>query len=253
MAGTYPVGHCFNNLLVIYFIKLSFNNILKNKTRQHTKKKGIGMCDKNNESGFTLVELIMILGILSVIAGVALFYFRMEGTEGRGVYQDLKSAQLSAQQFSSSTGCYPSSMAVMVNPNAATALTAGLGGCRIQDYLGTWQGPYLRGVQIDLNNGDQVLSDDLTGTGRVGYAEILTSTQNGSDFISPGAPQMLNRSGATQIAIQIGPIKGNVANRVCGECGGCVQEGQASPSTTYCYVDKLGGNRDNIGEVFATE
>ena len=189
-----------------------------------------GGCDK--ESGFTLMELIVVLVVVGVLYAVALFVLNLAPSRGRAIYHEVTGTVQAAQYFAHNTGCYPADMAMLINSDETSGGT-GLGGCQAD--LAHWHGPYLQGA---LTSGLNIaLEDDVTGK------QGSTLSINTGTWLS-GTTAMSGR-GNTEIALLAGPLTPQVQAAFCRQCGGC------SPAASQSTCFTMGTNE--VGYVFATQ
>lgn len=189
----------------------------------------------DQQVGFTLVELIIVLVLLGVLASIALAYVDLSPTKGKVIYDREVGVARAAQHFARDTGCYPASLPILYNPNLAGDGT-GLAGC--QPNFNQWSGPYLTGM-VFSGAGEQLAQNVTDFSGSV----LAIETGGWLD----ATPQM-SGAGTTEIAAVAGPLSPQVQSQVCRRCGGCVQADASSGPATRCFE-----NSSSVGYVFATE
>jgi prepilin-type N-terminal cleavage/methylation domain-containing protein len=71
---------------------------------------------KNQDKGFTLVELLIVIVILGILATVTVFAVRGITTQGKttACAADKKTIEVAAESYMAQNGSYPASLAIMV-------------------------------------------------------------------------------------------------------------------------------------------
>jgi general secretion pathway protein G len=72
---------------------------------------------KNQDKGFTLVELLIVIVILGILATVTVFAVRGITTQGKSTAcaADKKTIEVAAESYMAQSGTYPASLAIMVS------------------------------------------------------------------------------------------------------------------------------------------
>ena len=82
---------------------------------------------RENESGFTLVELLIVIVILGVLAGIVVF--SVQGITNRGASaackSDLASVQVANEAYYAQKGSYPADVPALVTANFLKAAPTG--------------------------------------------------------------------------------------------------------------------------------
>lgn len=130
-------------------------------------------------SGFTLVELLIVIVILAVLAAIAIPRFMNSGQRSKdaSLKSDLKLVRNAVQIFQADTGAYPASLAALAN-TAAPASGLDSAGVAKSINASDWRGPYIQAVPTDPVSGGALKYG--TDPGSVGLV-ISTAAGNDSD------------------------------------------------------------------------
>jgi len=169
---------------------------------------------RNRSAGFTLIEVVITVGILAVLASVVLVTMmpRINSAEGAALAASLESVGSAVRNFRSHVGQYPSEMRQLALPPgtvvAGEANVSSLGQCISTPALtaaqiAAWAGPYL----------DQAIS---AGGMRSGTATI----SNAMDRVSGESPAVLVRRG--ELVVTVSDVQPEIANRVESSVDGTV-------------------------------
>lgn len=88
-------------------------------------------CGRSRSAGFTLIEVLLVVAILGILAGVVVVNFSGKGKGARikATRSSIAAICTAIDMYEVDTGRYPSSLQSLVS----------------SDGSGNWQGPYLRG------------------------------------------------------------------------------------------------------------
>lgn len=186
------------------------------------------------ESGFTLVETLIVILVMTIITGIVLSVLRLSPSEGRALYDKIHSAAVAVQKVDGDTGCYPSALTALYQEPASNQ---GIGACAMD--LNHWNGPYLTGTEYDFTNGDIAVSSDITDESN-SRMTIALGTWLGQDVEMQGREPY-------EAALVVQPVTASVQAGFCKHCGGCVPAGTNSNIPSMCFT-----SGSSVGYVFAT-
>ena len=129
-----------------------------------------------NKKGFTLVELVVVIAILGILAGIAIPRF-MDATEtarGAKIIADLRTVDSASVMYYAKEGSYPADTAALVTGKFFTTAPT------IQ--AGTAQFPSNPGVSVTVTAGSIGIA--AAGTAKEGRAYVGTNTT--ADELSAG-------------------------------------------------------------------
>jgi prepilin-type N-terminal cleavage/methylation domain-containing protein len=174
---------------------------------------------KRNQSGFTLVELAIVVVILAILAYI--FVVDQDPNKARAakLQQAISAHTGAANVYRAEMGCWPSKMANLAakQPNAGTNTTA----CGT-DVTSRWSSPYLQSAAFDANGH---LSLDAVVPNAVGQLVVGSAV-----------------AGVTPVFYRITPLENALADRLVTTCNGNIGSGNCAAtavtgSTTQKYVD----------------
>lgn len=116
---------------------------------------------RRSKSGFTLVELLVVIVVLAVLAAIVLPKFMDSGARSKesALRSDLKLIRTAVSLFQSDIGKYPNSLQDLAETDRS----------KVKDNSGVvvsandWHGPYLDSVIIDPISGEAFGYDKTTG------------------------------------------------------------------------------------------
>lgn len=116
---------------------------------------------KRGKSGFTLVELLVVIVVLAVLAAIVLPKFMNSSTRSKesALKSDLKLARNAISMFQADTGKYPNSLADLAESDVTKVKVAGGAAVTASD----WHGPYLEAMMSDPISGSAFTFDSATG------------------------------------------------------------------------------------------
>jgi len=108
------------------------------------------MMPKRNRSGFTLVELLMVMVVLAVIMAIVIpqFYSRHKQAQEAALKSDLKILRNAIASFQADTGYYPKQLSDMTG-SAAPAQGYDSTGTAAAITSSDYKGPYIQAVPTD--------------------------------------------------------------------------------------------------------
>ncbi len=188
--------------------------------------------EKHTESGFTLLELIVVIVILGVLAAVALPYFTTSSAKGKALYLGLVSVSHDASHFGVSLGTYPTHYEAMINNTFGESAANNTSGISLAN---TWNGPYAKTANVNAS-GDLVLNQVGTGV-TVTFAPVTP----GADGLPSGLPY--------QYAAVANNVPPAIANAAVNLCNG--QSNNTTAASGGSCTLKSNGATDSVYYVFA--
>jgi type II secretion system protein G len=153
-------------LLAGVYCKIKIKDTIQIK---YSKRRG--QCNEftsNTVSGFTLIELVVVIAILGILAGIAIPRFMAAQEEARGAkfLADIRTIESAANMYAAKNGTYPGSYDpwyVAGNGNPANKATYTAGSDFAADYFAAWPTPPSGYLRINGNNG-KIYRYKLTGS-----------------------------------------------------------------------------------------
>jgi prepilin-type N-terminal cleavage/methylation domain-containing protein len=133
----------------------------------------------NNQRGFTLIEMVIAIGILAMMAAIAVFSYNGDKSRA-GLLVGLLDGYASAEKMlKSGTSCYSKTLSALNNPGDADGIANNWCGATLSKQ---WQGPYATPFETDanLNIKASALSPDMVVT-----TARISSTFGGSSSAIP--------------------------------------------------------------------
>ena len=185
---------------------------------------------QGESKGFTLVEVLITILILSLIAGAAYLALNLSGSKGKALYLAMSSMSRSAQAFNASLGTYPTVYAAMFDPAYGKSANYNLEQVNLS---ATWDGPYAKARRIGPS-GNLHLNNIASGVTLV--FQSLSSGNAGSAANGLAAQYAV-------VALNVPPSIAKSAVNYCnggklsaGSSGECVLV-QGSGNTDLVYYD----------------
>ena len=172
------------------------------------------------QRGFSLIEMVVVLSIIAVLAGLITTQFSGESAKATRILSDVETIKKAALRYHFDTGRHPRCVESLWRRNGACNGGAG---------LVSWAGPYM----------DKLKTSPVSPTGYV-FSGLLDSTHISLDEARDmyfGAP-IVPGSGGTYI-LSISDLPSSLAPEVMKQCSGnaSLQGGGSDFSTGNCYVD----------------
>lgn len=123
---------------------------------------------RQHSKGFTLIELVVVIAILGILAGIAIPRFMAAQEEARGAkfLADIRTIESAANMYAAKNGTYPGTYdpwyAVPTNGNRQKAPTYLAGTDFATGYFAAWPTPPSGYLRINGNNG-KIYRYKLTG------------------------------------------------------------------------------------------
>lgn len=178
------------------------------------------------QQGFTLLELVIVLALISVLAGLSIFAY--DGSRGQGIalYSTLTQYGDGLKRMRVDTQCYPQNTAALFDRSQA-----GDNYCGLTTLEQNWKGPYTQSSQNGENSTGNV---DLQQFGDDAFLSIpdREGALSGIDINGSG-----NRF---QWAVVANNIPADIINVVMDECNsGYTDNSQSTFKQGQCFI--LGG------------
>ena len=131
---------------------------------------------RKSQSGFTLVELLVVIVVLAVLAAIVLPKFADSGKRSKesALKSDLKLYRNAITLFKNDTGYYPTSLAALASTDTVTTGLDDAGATKT--FSGSdWHGPYVQTAEKDpITGADFTYVTSGTGVGTVKSASTTT-------------------------------------------------------------------------------
>jgi prepilin-type N-terminal cleavage/methylation domain-containing protein len=209
---------------------------------------------KLRQQGFTLLELVIVLALISVLAGLSIFAY--DGSRGQGIalYSTLTQYGDALKRMRVDTQCYPENTAALFDRRQAGTSYCG------SDLRQNWKGPYTQAAQ---NGDNQAGHIDLMQYTPTSYLSL--PDRSGAGF---GAGDINDSGNRFQWSVVANNIPADIVNVVMEECnngyetdalttfkrGQCfiidgeAPSGAAVPSFNYDFIDD--GQIRSVGYIF---
>lgn len=101
------------------------------------------------EGGFSLVEVLVALAVLTIISAALIFSFNFNKSKGQVLFSLVHSVGDAAERFAVDTSCYPYDTALLFQQSLAATDTNNSCGAAVG---AQWNGPYMKTLSVDTNN-----------------------------------------------------------------------------------------------------
>jgi len=109
-----------------------------------------------NQSGFTLLELMVVLVIMGVLAAIVIPKINLSKSKGSMLVTLMRDQGKALISFKNDTACYPTKMAALYDKTQADTTFCGI------DVRDTWREPYIKKAQFD-SSGNLMIGEVVTG------------------------------------------------------------------------------------------
>ncbi|GBE49136.1 hypothetical protein BMS3Bbin13_00035 [bacterium BMS3Bbin13] len=144
----------------------------------------------NQEGGFSLVEMIVALGVMTIISAALVFSFNFNKSKGQVLFSLMHSVGSAAERFSVDTSCYPYDTALLFEQSLASTDTNNSCGALV---AGQWNGPYMKTLPVNGSNNvlvTQIGPQVTLSIGNIGQA-LANGTPNQYAVIASGVPDAI--------------------------------------------------------------
>lgn len=186
------------------------------------------------QQGFTLLELVIVLALISVLAGLSIFAY--DGSRGQGIalYSTLTQYGDALKRMRVDTQCYPDHTAALFNRQFANTSYCGV------DLRQNWKGPYVQAQNHSTNSEQNV---DLQQFTELSFLSLPQRAGAGTDAGD------INLSGNRfQWAVVANNIPADIINVVMDECNnGYTDDDQIEFKRGQCFIilgDEVEGGDD---------
>lgn len=214
-------------------------------------KKGINMKNYKNikqlrQQGFTLLELVIVLALISVLAGLSIFAY--DGSRGQGIalYSTLTQYGDGMKRMRVDTQCYPTKTSALF-----ARAQADDNYCGLATLEQNWKGPYVQAQQFSGTSVGNIDLQQYTPTSFLSIPSRAGLGTGGGDINLSG-----NRFQWTVVA---NDIPADIINVVMDECNsGYVDADQETFKRGQCFIIKgeiVEGEADvpNVSYEFLTD
>lgn len=176
------------------------------------------------QQGFTLLELVIVLALISVLAGLSIFAY--DGSRGQGIalYSTLTQYGDGLKRMRVDTQCYPQQTAALFNREEAEENYCGLSSLEQN-----WNGPYTEAQQFGTNSTGNIDLQQFTPTSYLSIPNRAGEGTGGGDINNSG-----NRFQWTVVANN---IPADIVNVVMDECNsGYTDDTQTTFKRGQCFI-----------------
>jgi prepilin-type N-terminal cleavage/methylation domain-containing protein len=150
--------------------------------------------------GFSLVEMIVALAVLTIISAALIFSFNFNKSKGQVLFSLVHSVGDAAERFAVDTSCYPYDTALLFQQSLAATDTNNSCGAAVG---AQWNGPYMKTMPVDANNNVLVT--------QIG-PQVTLSINDIGQALTNGAPN--------QYAVLANNVPDAIAKQAYTACGG---------------------------------
>ncbi len=174
------------------------------------------------EAGFSLVEVLVALAVLTIISAALIFSFNFNKSKGQVLFSLVHSVGDAAERFAVDTSCYPYDTALLFEQSLAATDTNNSCGAAVGPQ---WNGPYMKTLSVTTTNNVLVT--------QIG-PQVTLSINNIGQALTNGTPN--------QYAVIASNVPDAIAKQAYIACGGAtsncvlVSGSGTPPLDTFEYV-----------------
>ena len=110
-----------------------------------------------NQSGFTLMEMIVVLAVITIVAGLSLFAYNGDKAKATELYSKMSQYGSAMSRMKLDTACLPTKTGALYDQTLADESFCN------KDLRANWRGPYIKAGQLHSNNQDLSLTEFAPG------------------------------------------------------------------------------------------
>lgn len=177
------------------------------------------------QQGFTLLELVIVLALISVLAGLSIFAY--DGSRGQGIalYSTLTQYGDGLKRMRVDTQCYPQNTAALFDRSQSD-----LNYCGLSTLAQNWKGPYTESAQNGGNEDGQIDLQQYTPDSYLTLPDRVGAGAGGAGDINGSGNRF-------QWAVVANNIPADIINVVMDECNsGYETDAQTTFKRGQCFI-----------------